>query len=285
MDIYTSTPLLITVELSNTGKEAKQYYMSKCPDRSMRNKWAQKILDQGATDFDKKFYPDDAAEKAHYKTDYYMSNYLYMHFQHNLSALQYCFKNKVPQSSLFVDFGCGPMTAGLALAEILSEKTSENKMQTSYFGIDASSNMVTKANSINAEYNLFAPEHFKIVQDTGFDSRKIPQSFPDAHTVVLWLSFVLAPGTYKSGDIRKLANKWKSFVNNQQECESVLIIYINPKSTESYFLHDNWRLFREIILEQSNDNKFDYSALGFSQLPVESLGSQISIEIILGERK
>ena len=281
MSIYA---LQIWAQLVSLCREANQYYRLKYPNIVPYER-RKMILNQGAADFDQKFAPKDAAEKLHYRTDYYVHRYMDMHLKQNLKALRYCFENKVPQSLLFVDLGCGPMTSGLALADVLSKQTTDYKADISYFGIDASSNMVAKAKSINTEYNLFAPEHFKIVQDTGFDSRKIPQSFPEAHTVVLWLSFVLAPNTYKSGDVRKLADEWKNYVGNLSGCKETIIIYLNPKSTESYFLHDNWRLFREIILEQSNDNKFDYSALGFSQLPVESLGSEISIEMICGERK
>ena len=281
MDIYTPTPYEITVQLSNTGREAKQYYMSKCPDRSMRNKWAQNILDYGATDFDKKFYPNDAAEKEHYKTDYYMSHYLHMHILQNLGALKYCFKNKIPRSSLFVDFGCGPMTAGLALADILSEETSDHKIQTSYFGIDASRNMVAKAKSINAEYNLFAPEHFEIVQDTGFDSRKIPQSFSEVQTAVLLLSFVLAPNTYKSGDVRKLANKWSTYIQNLSGCKETIIIYLNPNHNN---FHGNWHLFKKTMLAENSEEQFVYASKG-GPLPVDGVLNPMYCSIVRGKLK
>ena len=139
----------------------------------------QKIFVKGAADFDEKYCANDEREKAHYRTDYYVSThgYMDMHLKQNRASFRHCFKNgDIPQPLLLVDFGCGPMTAGLALAEILSTQTPDYKAHTAYFGIDASRNMVNKARCINKEHALF--KHFKAVQDTRFNSQQIPSSFP-----------------------------------------------------------------------------------------------------------
>ena len=239
--------LAIWEEIARECQEARDYYAHKYSHIPTDNERNQTILERGAADFDQKFDCGDATEKAHYRTGIYVHGYMDMHLKQNLKALKHSFDGDVPQPLLFVDCGCGPMTSGLALAEILSEQTPDYKTQTSYFGIDASCNMVAKAHSINNQYNLFAPENFAVIQDTGFDPQQIPRSFSEPQTVVLWLSFVLAPETYK-GDILKFADCWKIYVNNQLQCRETWIIYLNPKSTESFDLHDYWRCFRNIML-------------------------------------
>lgn len=86
-----------------------------------------------------------------------------------------CFKNSIPQLLLFVDFGCGPMTAGLGLAGILSKQKEDYKINTAYLGVDLSINMVNKARAINEKYRLFAPEYFKVVQSARFASQPTQQ--------------------------------------------------------------------------------------------------------------
>ena len=283
--MHTINALTIWEEIAHKCQEARDYYTQKYSDRfPVENERKREILEQGAADFDQKYAPDDASEKLHYQTDYYVHGYMDMHIKQNLSALKHSFDGIVPQPLLFVDCGCGPMTSGLALAEILSEQTSDYKTQTSYFGIDASCNMIAKAHSINNQYDLFAPENFAVVQDTEFNPQQIPRSFPEPQTVVLWLSFVLAPETYK-GDILKFADRWKIYVNNQLQCRETRIIYLNPKSTESFYLNNYWRCFRNIMLGPSNPGKFFYTATEFVQLPVESLSSEISFQTIHGTQK
>ena len=269
-------------QLASLCREAERFYAHKY-SHLQTNQRAGKILERGAADFDQNYDPNDMTEKDHYRTDLYVRGYMDMHLKQNSSVLKYFFKRDVFNPLLFIDFGCGPMTSGLALADILSKRFPDYRNHISYFGIDASRNMVAKAKSINAEYNLFAPEHFEIVQDTKFDSRQIPQSFPKAFTVVLLLSFVLAPDTYKSGGVNKLVAEWKSFVNTQHECGEVYIIYVNPKIYTSHPLHDNWHLFRKLMLQQSDGDIFDYTSESFFQLPVVSLRSTVSTEIIYGE--
>ncbi len=253
------------------------------------------VLKKGAANFDEKCKPNDAREHAHYRTDYYVSRngYMDMHIKHNLAAFQYCFKDGIPQPILFVDFGCGPMTSGLALAEILSKQTSNYRTQTTYFGVDASRNMVNKANYINKQHGLFASERFKIVHGTQFDSQNIPYSFPKTQTAVLCLPFVLAPDTLKSespGACTKsiawrLADAWKKYVENQPGCRDVRIIYLNPKSSKEHSLHNNWSIFKAEMLRSTTARKFCYTAGKHVPLRVESLGREISLQTILGTRK
>lgn len=270
--------LQIWKQLANECSKAVGYYTNKCPLSTQK-----KILKQGAADFDQKYYPNDAHEKAHYRTDFYVSDsgYMDMHIKQNLQAIRESFKDGIPESLLFVDFGCGPMTSGLALAEVLFKQTPNYKTHTSYFGIDASRNMVAKANYINERHRLFAPERFKVVQGTQFDSTMIPQSFSNSQDMVLFLSFVLAPQTYQADNIGKLAEGWKQHIENQLECKQTKIVYLNPLDA---FFHSNWYVFKKSMLTSNAIGRFCYTCDNDIELPVREIRRPVYYAMILGVR-
>ena len=268
-------------ELAGECGPAVNYYSRKGANR-------RRILQRGAADFDAKCFPDDASEQAHYRAEYYVSRsgYMDMHIKHNLAALRHGFQDGIPQPLLFVDFGCGPMTSGLALAEVLSRQTPGYKKQTAYFGVDASANMVATANRINARYDLFAPECFKVVRGTRFDSRKIPHCFPKPRVVALCLSFVLAPETLKADtEINKVAmelpSNWKKYVAGVTRCRETTIIYLNPVD----FGNANWlNIFRPAMLSSDNTGGFKYTEQGLKNIPVPDLPKGIALGLIRGLR-
>ena len=264
--------------------EAVNYYSREYSGISTDKARQKKILEQGAADFDQKYCPDDMGEKKHYRVDYYVHGYMDMHLKQNLAALSYCFQDGIPQPLLFVDFGCGPMTSGLALAEALSNG---DKAKTSYFGIDASHHMVKKAKYINEKYKLFSPECFKVVQGTQFDPQMILDTFPEPKIVVLCLSFVLAPDTFRTAGragniVRKLADDWKEFVENQPRCEETRIIYLNPLTS---ILNENWRALKTTMCKSNTAGRFSYISNKYTSLFVESLRRYIYYDMILGSRK
>ena len=282
--------LQVWEELKEECREAASYYSREHSNGYTDGERKIAILEQGAADFDQKYCPDDVGEKEHYRADYYVHGYMDMHLKHNLSALKYCFQDGIPQPLLFVDFGCGPMTSGLALAQVLSKETPGYKAKTSYFGIDASHHMVKKAKYINEKYKLFSPECFKVVQGTQFDPQKIPPSFPEPQNVVLYLSFVLAPDTLRS-DVQtkntagKLADTWKKYIANQTQCRKTIIIYINPVDYSGN-LHSNWlNVFRDTMLDPNNAGGFSYSRSPGKLTKVDARPKSIALQTIRGTRK
>lgn len=273
-------------KLADECGQAKRYY-----DRKGINK--DLILQRGAADFDQKCFPDDKSEREHYRADYYVSRdgYMNMHIEQNLAALRHCFMDGIPQPMLFVDFGCGPMTSGLALAEVLSGETAGYKRETAYFGVDVSRNMVDKAKGINKQYQLFSPPRFCVVQGTLFDAWNIPDSFPAPRIVVLCLSFVLAPDTLKFQEdndfLQNFAGYFKRYIESQPACREARIVYLNPKSTRNYYLHDNWRIFANSMLAPDSTSRFRYTSDRFTRLPVELSGraDTVSLQIIRGTSK
>ncbi len=274
--------------------EAFDYYEGKYPDWPPYERRKQ-VLNQGAADFDSKCNPNDQNEKDHYRTDYYVSaeGYMDMHLKQNLAVLSDYLLKDIPQPILFVDFGCGPMTAGLALADIMSKQAPNYMMQTAYFGVDASENMVNKANNINREHKFFIPEHFQIVKDTEFNAQKIPDSFPEAQTVLLNLSFVLAPETLKRSDeqpntvAKTLANDWKKFIANQAQCQKTIIFYINPVEPKKSLkgLNLNWlQIFHPTILSANHAGDFTYEDVVKMQKVRSQSVPYVMLAVIRGAR-
>ncbi len=281
-------------QLATGCGEALNYYTRQYSHMTPNNRRKQ-LLEQGAADFDSKCAPGDEEEKSHYRADYYVSEEGYMkrHLEENLKVFRDCVSKDIPQPILFVDFGCGPMTAGLALAEILSKQTSGNRMQTAYFGVDASAHMIKKANNINEKHELF-PKYFKVVQDTEFDAQKIPNAYPEAQTVLLSLSFVLAPDTLRQSDIpshmlaTKLADDWKRFIANRTQCQKTIIIYLNPVDFNG--LNVNWlNYFRPTMLSANNVGDFKYTENKMKKLFLKSSrdieSHEVAFAMIQGTRQ
>ena len=92
-------------------------------------------------------------EKPWHRAACYISEHGYMdlHIKHNRIALEKWLPTEDIQNRtlLFADFGCGPMTAGLVLAEKLSKITKSYRDKVSYLGVDCSENMCNFAKTVN----------------------------------------------------------------------------------------------------------------------------------------
>ncbi len=285
------------IKNSDACDYAADHYEAKYPNEDL----AEKILERGSADFDQKYDPDDEKEKTCYRSDFYVRCNLKMHFSQARRALSECFKDALPQPLLFVDFGCGPMTAGLSLASILPEQTNDTdidkydiakmmeqkkayKKETSYIGIDASENMLRIAENINREHGLF--DQFELKQGKQLDvlSDISCTSSMGARTAVLMLSFVLAPKTLKGEQsMEDLANHWTVFVQ-KSECDETYIIYLNPAIYPTHKLHKNYRVFEYIL--QSSSNDFEYRNFGLKEIVMKNKNSRdFALGLIRGQRQ
>ena len=263
---------------------AEHFYAGKLPGFTGHS-LAQEVLLHGAADFDSKYGLDDSREKTSYRSDFYVASYMDLHIKQNLAALQHCFRGDIPQPLLWVDFGCGPMTSGIALAEKLAAQHPGYKNATAYFGVDASKNMADKAQYINDRYKLFAPERFRVVQSAHFDGAQIPPKFAQAATFVLCCSFSLAPQTMKKHDMEKVmsfAADWKKFAEKHANCARTYVLYLNPHIGEH--LHKNWRYFRYEMLVEPAVN-FCYTGGDEKPLGGSGLPKPITCAIIRGDRQ
>ncbi len=102
---------------------------------------------------------------------------------------------------MFIDFGCGPLTAGLAFNQ---EFSNETNFHLSYAGIDISSAMLTVAESFS-KTNLFSDDaRFLFVRNLN----EIPDDYWDSlfvlsNTVILNFSYIF--GNLSKDDVERLA--------------------------------------------------------------------------------
>ena len=258
----------------SVGETAQQYYWKKLGSGI---NLSEKVLERGGADFDQKYFPDDPDEEVFFKTDLYIWQYMDMHLKQNLVVLRK-YLNDLTEGScsiFFIDFGCGPMTSGLALAEIISNRN------VYYYGIDVSQNMVESANWINKNYNIFDPDRFKVIQaNTLNDKIKELSSTKNFNLAVLSMSFVMAPGTNKAPNqdawARGLAQKWDQFSEFFPETRA---IYINP---DFYGAHVYWDKFCS-ALQQSQ--VFSYTGGEQESISIPTLPNPIIAAQMIGKRK
>lgn len=243
-------------EIANSKlcQEASKFY-------SDNKKVKRDILTQGSANFDERVLPNNQEEKALYRAAYYCGNngYMDMHLKQCRVAFKKYLK-KLPKSSqiLFVDYGCGPMAASLALAEILSPQLKKWKSHIHYHGIDASKNMIKIARSINKKYEIF--DNFKVAQGNALNSKLLPTGKFD--TAILSFSHILSPKTcgLKPEDMKKMAKIWHQAVLGWG-CEETRIIYQNPRGN----FHSLWDMFKEALQESGKsgqNGKVTYTAKG-----------------------
>ena len=217
------------------------------------------VLARGSADFDEKV-TDNPNEKAGFRALYYMSSegYMQMHLRQNLEALRQCLGTAIAQFDTieFFDFGCGPMTAGLALRQLLDDTYFQGKCV--YRGIDVAKNMRRLARKINAEFKIF--DDCKFRSPTEFQSQLSQMKNAAGKLSILCLSHVLAPDTYKkSGQItmQDLASRWRQYVDDNFIKET-RIIYSNPKHDG---FHDNWENFKNLFFQENNSKTYTTSGL------------------------
>ena len=105
-----------------------------------------RILSQGQSNFDDVSF--DKASSAYYFPKDKVSIYCVHHMPRHLFGSYHIFTNYLPPMSeknkvVFIDFGCGPLTSGIAFQAFAGES------DITYFGIDSSRTMLDKAASIN----------------------------------------------------------------------------------------------------------------------------------------
>lgn len=109
------------------------------------------VLVRGRGDFSRKHGEISADDKVLLYCYYNMKKHFftsYAVFQTVVSSLNKFFSNS-DYKPVFIDLGCGPMTSGLALADLIHTTTGK-KINFTYIGIDISKPMLAKAKSFNS---------------------------------------------------------------------------------------------------------------------------------------
>lgn len=218
------------------------------------------IQKQGAANFDEKF-TTEPDEEHHYRAAYYMSadGYMSMHTKQNLTAFRTYLGdiNNSQSSVLFIDYGCGPMTSGLALADVLSNSNPNYRDSVNYMGVDISKNMRTLAEGINLKFNLFHSKNFRTT-DNLETLRNHIENCPSV--VILSLSFVLGRDTLSGITGKYIAKSFIDFLTENEACTHFRVIFLNPQSKKN----PNW-----------SSNKFNVHWIQF----LNELNSSDSLEL------
>jgi len=177
----------------------------------------------------------------------YCRQYFRMHFASSYAMFDKCFPDPEElDGALFIDFGCGPGTSGLAFAEWRRDD------HFSYIGIDRSAAMCNMADALFAVGGLQERSYFD--NDPGLDilsniDRKDTHLL-NSPIVVLNLCFVLASSTFRANKIAALAKEKYYFLDKlllgKFKCSVVYLVYQNP---EGDYFHENWRSLTDRLIK------------------------------------
>lgn len=154
---------------------------------------------------------------------------------------------------LFIDFGCGPLTSGIALA-LHYAKSPENygqKINFNYIGMDKAESMLEKARKFSLDSGLFhSNTTFNFFNTYANYSRSfnevlcecIDNHICDKTLIVLNFSYLFASPSLK---VDRLINLVKNLLNKYLYNE-VCLIFQNPQAIS---LNKKWHLFKNELLE------------------------------------
>lgn len=257
---------------------------------SCQNIGKNRILEKGSADFDKKV--GLPGEKDWYRAAYYARKkygYTDMHIRHNRSVFM---KHKLARilkgkKALFIDFGCGPMTSGIMLAEMLSASNDDFNDQIIYVGIDSSVNMCKIAhwvNKIGDGSDIF--DRFHILNTDSLDLgmlEEIIQNQFHPEITILCLSYVLAPSTFNHGYTAavKLAEDWIEFNQQLSITKETYLIYMNPQFKS---VHRNWNYVVQTYRDYTS-KVWKYGVSERQTLKIDGLPGSVFTQMISGKRR
>ena len=222
----------------------------------------ERILDKGRTNFGEwhegRFSPKD---KVALYCIYYMPMHLFSSYHIFTKHL-----TSVSDRVLFIDFGCGPLTSGIAFW------ASARQSDMIYLGIDSSQAMLNKAKEINQ----YGPNHgsepffrnFRVIDDyhklTSLLADEIKKG--DRTQIIFNFCYFLASKTLGIYDLSESLTQIVKKYHQHKMC----MVYQNPCPPESMpieesYLHENWVILKKQLsafrIAQSSVESFCYNRL------------------------
>ena len=208
----------------------------------------EKILDRGLTNFGVPFNGLSPDDKVLIYCNYYMPIHLFSSY-HIFGVHSTLFANllaSVDNNVVFIDFGCGPLTSGIAFWAFARQSN------IFYLGIDSSQAMRAKAENVN-QYGPYG--HFQFLDP--FYSRfklidsftKLPKLLDNILTrhneslIIFNFCYFLASQSLDANNLNTLSDVMVRIVeahSNQKMC----MVYQNPNSPK---LHKNWEILKADI--------------------------------------
>lgn len=219
------------------------------------------ILDQGRTNFDVPFAGLSPKDKVTLYCVHYMPMHLFSSY-HTFTQYLTSVSNRV----VFIDFGCGPFTSGIAFW------ASARQSNMIYFGIDSSQAMLEKAKEINRYgpnknrdpffRNLQAIDGYhKLTSLLDYYIKK-----GDGTQIIFNFCYFLASRTLDISDLSECLTQIVEKYHQHKMC----MVYQNPcppasVPIEESYLHKNWIILKKQLsafrTTQSNVESFCYTPL------------------------
>ncbi len=219
------------------------------------------ILDQGRTNFDVPFAGLSPKDKVILYCVHYMPMHLFSSYH---IFMQYL--TSVSNRVVFIDFGCGPLTSGIAFW------ASAKQSDMIYLGIDSSRAMLNKAKEINrygpnkngeSFFRNFQviDSHHKLISLLDYYIKK-----GDRTQIIFNFCYFLASKTLGIYDLSESLTQIVKKYHQHKMC----MVYQNPCPPESMpieesYLHENWVILKKQLsafrITQSNVESFRYNRL------------------------
>jgi hypothetical protein len=208
------------------------------------------ILEQGTADFNTGFNGLTPHDKVIIYCYYYMQMHIVSSF-HVFNSPDSLLKDYVLDPSkniVFIDFGCGPLTSGVALAWYYRFLDPNKQLDFHYIGIDNCEAMIRKAREISLrpgwidccfDFLKSYKSHDYILEliDIYLSSGQYQE-----YLIVLNYSYLFASSTL---DVEKLAELVKKILNTYKS-HKICLFFQNPPLE---FLNRKWEKFKSLIPE------------------------------------
>ena len=220
----------------------------------------QEILDQGRTNYDEFFYDLSPRDKVLLYCIHYMPMHLASSY-HIFSIHKQVFTTHLRSENnkvVFIDFGCGPLTSGLAF------HASARQGNISYLGVESSQAMRNKAKEINQYSPRFSG--FELISDYSQLPDLLEDVIAEGDKTPIIFNFCYFLASYTL-NISHLSNAMEQIV--EKYCDhNMCIVYQNPNLSK---LHENWESLREHLagfrsIPQSNIEEFSYDRLTYGSV-------------------
>jgi hypothetical protein len=248
------------------GEFNRNYFNHPYIDHDRDNLWGytrKEILDdvlvRGRGDFTKstgKITPDDKVMlycffnmKKHFFTSYAV-------FQNVVHSLGIFFRDP-DYKPVFIDLGCGPMTSGLAIGDLLHDTTGVG-INMSYLGVDISDAMIDKSKSFGG-LDIFSPEcYFDFFHNWNDIKPKLLSELAGKNNPIIFnASYLFASDSVNEKDLAKYVNKvCKSFAN-------VYFIFQNPNRVDRNLKYEEFKrhVDYEVILSQFENVRYKATSI------------------------
>lgn len=204
------------------------------------------IIEGGQADFDKEFKGITPREKVllycYRNLEQHLVSQMYILESHADILKQHVFNNA---PAIFIDYGCGPMTSGIAIARCYTEFISTNRspLKINYIGIDSSIAMLEKADDFRKYPNLFHKDsNFKFIQEISQEidlSEYLDMFISKESTIFFNFSYFFASPTLAVENlvlsIKRLSAKYPN---------RMVILFQNPYNRET---NEKWYDFKRCL--------------------------------------